>query len=124
VELRVEADPEADDRDLMSLFRWLKISPEVTRHCQVQLQGDESKGTMGSVEIIDIVITNSVAVANLAIAYATFRRMYPKAPDVNVRVGQGPPIRLSSDPQEASKALAEAVENAAEEEPPPPSSRP
>lgn len=66
---------------LRELYRWLRDDedgPDEVRLATLPADDDaeltESDGAMGPLEVIDVVLTQTVAVANLAVVYAGWRR--------------------------------------------------
>ncbi|MET9953994.1 hypothetical protein ABZ135_20910 [Streptomyces sp. NPDC006339] len=66
------ADPE-DSPDLRDFHRWLGDEEEPPG--RIRLAPDPVPGTMsGGLDVIDVVLTHAVGLANLTLAYATWRR--------------------------------------------------
>ncbi|MEV0643138.1 hypothetical protein AB0I77_51260 [Streptomyces sp. NPDC050619] len=84
VEIRVGAD---DGLAALDLYRWLRKDPELRRHAAVNpgrpRPGD---GTMGATDVIELVVGQSIAALNLALAYAAWRAARPTAPCVTITV--------------------------------------
>lgn len=78
-----------DGRVLTSLRRWLNQDPDVLRACEVTVPpnpgrpGDQG----GAIDVINVVMTQGIGLANFALAYATWRRARPDAPVVKLERG-------------------------------------
>lgn len=79
VSIRVD-DP--DGRQAGSLYRWLTLDPQVRQDATVSLRtAPPATGEMGGVlEVIDVVLSNGVAVGGLLVAVASWRRSRPRPP--------------------------------------------
>ncbi|MFI6078978.1 hypothetical protein ACIA5C_46465 [Actinoplanes sp. NPDC051343] len=67
----------ADDvQATLRLYRWLRDDENLAADSSVEMldADDTPQGTMGAAEIIELVLTQGMALANLAIAYATWRQ--------------------------------------------------
>lgn len=76
--LEIRAVDEDEAAELRDFFRWLRddeAGPE-----QIRLESRAAGGAMGATEVIDLVLTHSVAVANLAMVYGTWRRSRGRRP--------------------------------------------
>ena len=79
-----------DERDataISSFFRWLTRDREMRRHAEVSLAHAGSAGEMGALDLINVVLTQSVGLLSLAVAYAAWRDSRVKAPQIAVTVG-------------------------------------
>ncbi|WP_326688251.1 MULTISPECIES: effector-associated constant component EACC1 [unclassified Streptomyces] len=76
----------ADDADrLASLHRWLLEDDGLPRGTSVTLRPAHSPGAMGGAwEAVNIVLTHATALANLALAVATWRRTHAEPPAVRI----------------------------------------
>ena len=77
-----------DDEPLRDLFRWLREDPDVANYAAIALAPSvPADGTMGAVEIINLVVGQGFTALNLALSYASWRAARPEAPTVVIRVG-------------------------------------
>ncbi|MFJ9631654.1 hypothetical protein ACIRU8_28500 [Streptomyces sp. NPDC101175] len=77
-----------DDEPLRDLFRWLREDPDVANYAAIALAPSvPAAGTMGAVEIINLVVGQGFTALNLALSYASWRAARPEAPTVVIRVG-------------------------------------
>jgi hypothetical protein len=81
-----------DDREsaLIDLYRWLLRDADVRRHATVSLSSDApSSGTMGAIDVINLVVGQGLTALNLALSYAAWRNARPSAPAVTITVDGG-----------------------------------
>jgi Effector Associated Constant Component 1 len=78
---------EGDAAAIGSFFRWLTRDREMRRHAEVSLADAGSAGEMGALDLINVVLTQSVGLLSLAVAYAGWRDSRVKAPQITVTVG-------------------------------------
>jgi hypothetical protein len=89
--MRVHVSIEADDSGpaLSDLHRWFRQDGELRRHADVRLlRPRRTEGLMGAVEIIELVLGQGIAAANLALAYATWRQGRATEETVTFTVGE------------------------------------
>ncbi|MGW0631138.1 effector-associated constant component EACC1 [Streptomyces sp. NPDC002758] len=103
VRIIVEAGS-ADDQSLTSLYHWLAQDPDVIRQAGLALVPERSGlGEMGGAfDVINAIVSNGIALGNLALACAMWRQSRPSAPavrierdGVTVTVEDGSPERVS-----------------------------
>ncbi|MDQ0774722.1 hypothetical protein QF026_003188 [Streptomyces aurantiacus] len=71
----------------LDLYRWLWQNPDVQRHAEVTLgPARPGGGTMGAVEVVNLVLSQTFTALNLALAYATWRAARPAAAPVTITV--------------------------------------
>lgn len=77
---------EDDGQVLNSLRRWLNQDPGVTSACEVVIPpGPGRPGDQGgTLDVINVVMTQGIGLANFALAYATWRRARTDAPAVKL----------------------------------------
>ncbi|MGP2437981.1 effector-associated constant component EACC1 [Streptomyces sp. JW3] len=79
------------------LHRWLCQDPRVRRHAELRLGSSRpDTATMGTFDVVELVVGQGVAALNLALSYAAWRGTRPAAPptpavtftvhDVSIRV--------------------------------------
>ncbi|MCX4671771.1 hypothetical protein OG453_34650 [Streptomyces sp. NBC_01381] len=76
-----EAEAEADGAEsAMSLSRWLMAEPELRGHARVSTRAvREARGHMGDrLELVNVVLANSIALASLITAVAAWRGSRPR----------------------------------------------
>ncbi|GGM66658.1 hypothetical protein GCM10011608_59970 [Micromonospora sonchi] len=69
--IMITADDSGDE--LRRLGHWLLDDDDVVRSAEVSIRPSGQPGQMGGLEVIDVVISNAVGLASLAIAYASWR---------------------------------------------------
>ncbi|MGW7409192.1 effector-associated constant component EACC1 [Streptomyces sp. NPDC054833] len=84
MQVKITVDRTSDGRDVTSLYRWLGQDPDVTGHAKVSLlPTQEQAGDMGGAfEVINAIVSNGIALGNLALACAMWRASRPSAPAV------------------------------------------
>lgn len=78
-----------DDREsaLIDLYRWLLRDADVSRHATVGLSADApGGGTMGAIDVINLVVGQGLTALNLALSYAAWRNARPSTPAVTITV--------------------------------------
>ncbi|MFK4070254.1 hypothetical protein [Streptomyces sp. NPDC029674] len=76
----------------LDLYTWLRQTADVRDHADIGLRPARQDGdaaTMGTVDIIDVLLGHGIAALNLAVAYAAWRTARPSAPAVTVTTGRG-----------------------------------
>ncbi|MET0425707.1 MAG: hypothetical protein ABW046_17700, partial [Actinoplanes sp.] len=65
-----------------SLYRWLALDPQVRQEATVSLRpAPPADGEMGgALEVINVVLSNSIAVGGLLVAVSSWRKSRPRAP--------------------------------------------
>jgi hypothetical protein len=77
--LSVTTPSVSDAHAVQALHGWLLRSPDVDADIT---QASSAPGHMGALDVINVVLTHAVAVANLVIAYTAWRRTRPEAPPI------------------------------------------
>lgn len=74
--IRIEADEETAERELLVLLDWLRNEPDIRKHAQISLyQPPPEPGRMGvSLEAVNLILSSGFSLANLAVAIAALRR--------------------------------------------------
>ncbi|GAA4811605.1 effector-associated constant component EACC1 [Streptomyces ziwulingensis] len=69
------------------LHRWLRQDPRMRQHAEVSLRSSRPDlPTMGSWDVVDVVLGQGIAALNLALSYAAWRATRPAAPAVTLTV--------------------------------------
>lgn len=72
---------------LIDLYRWLLRDPDVQRHTTIQWgPASPRSGTMGALDVINLVVGQGLTALNLALSYAAWRGARPAAPSVTFSV--------------------------------------
>jgi hypothetical protein len=83
VRMRVESD--GQEETLLDLYRWFREDQDILRQDGISLgPALPSAGTMGAIEIINLVVGHGLTALNVALAYATWRGARPTAPAVTL----------------------------------------
>ncbi|MFG2130960.1 hypothetical protein ACGFNV_24520 [Streptomyces sp. NPDC048751] len=100
------ADGENTGDQLASLYRWLRQDPDITDHIDVRHgQGTAPPGTMsGTLEVINLAVSNTLALANLFVAVGAWRGTRRGAPEVRVE-RDGLVLTVTGDDPEKVRAL-------------------
>ncbi|MBA6435743.1 MULTISPECIES: effector-associated constant component EACC1 [Streptomyces] len=98
---------------LLDLYRWLREDQDILRQDHVSLgSAVPSAGTMGAVEIINLVVGHGLTALNVALAYAAWRGARPTAPAVTVTFPGGS-LTLHDASQETIQRVVEQLTAAA-----------
>ena len=103
---RVEADDEG--QTVASLHQWLAQDPDVARWSTVHLEADDTvPGAMGPVlDVVTVIISNSLALGGLVVAYLSWRDSRPRSPKVSIE-RDGVVVSLTdSSPETVSRVIA------------------
>jgi ABC-type uncharacterized transport system YnjBCD permease subunit len=77
--------PDADDAEpVQSFYGWITDDAELSIDVE---RSSSSPGYMGALDIINVTLTHLVAISNLAMVYAAWRRSRPEVPAVVFQVG-------------------------------------
>lgn len=109
--IRIQEQDEHDEREaLLSLYQWLYKHDALERTTEVSLsEAPPEEGAMGGAwDVVNIVLTHATALANLALALATWRRTHPSAPPLNAQAN-GTAVTVHTDDPEAVRRLLEAL---------------
>ncbi|MFG3322541.1 hypothetical protein ACGF3J_31240 [Streptomyces sp. NPDC048171] len=88
--MRVELRPAPDDdvQTALDLYAWLRKDPDIRRHAELTLGSSDPTGeAMGATEIVGLVLGQTFAALNLALAYASWRAARRTAPPITITVG-------------------------------------
>ncbi|GLF93168.1 effector-associated constant component EACC1 [Streptomyces yaizuensis] len=111
--------PGGGDGAVADLHRWLRLDDEVRRDTRIRLTHRPAPGTMGTVDIIDLVVGQSVAVLNLALSYAAWRAARRTAPPVTLTT-PGATVTLTGASDDEIRRLVHLLNTRPPAEPTPP----
>jgi hypothetical protein len=80
VRVRILAD---DPVELNALFGWLRADPALAREAGVR-SAPPGAGSMGALDVVDVVLTHVTAVSSLAVSVLTWRRSRPRPAPVTI----------------------------------------
>jgi hypothetical protein len=72
--MRVTLSVDSDDQALNQLYWWLRDDDVVARSAEVSLGPAVQPGQMGSLDVVDVVLTNVTSLLSLVLAYASWRQ--------------------------------------------------
>ncbi|MFF3328615.1 hypothetical protein ACFYWX_03485 [Streptomyces sp. NPDC002888] len=100
------ADGEDTGDHLASLYRWLLQDSDVTDHIDVRHgRGTAPPGAMsGTLEVINLAVSNSIALAGLFVTVGAWRRTRRGAPEVRIE-RDGLVLTVTGDDPEKVRAL-------------------
>jgi hypothetical protein len=106
--LHVEGDADAVGAT-RSLFRWLVNDPDVARLAEVRPSGRIEPGEMGpGLDMIDVVVSNSIGLASLVTAVATWRLTRSRGTEVRIE-SAGRVVTVMGDDQESVRRVVAAL---------------
>jgi hypothetical protein len=74
-----------DEDAVLPLYRWLTEDPDVRRDTSLSLSGEQRPGEMsGALEVINVVLSNTIAFSSLVVAIAAWRESRRGAPPVEI----------------------------------------
>ncbi|MDP9795533.1 hypothetical protein J2S43_004045 [Catenuloplanes nepalensis] len=96
--------------DQASLYRWLTLDPDVRRHSTVALTSAPPRaGEMGGVlDVIDVVLSNGVAVGALVVAVSAWRESRPRPPVTRIE-RNGISITIEDASPESVRRIVDAL---------------
>ncbi|MFI5915987.1 hypothetical protein [Dactylosporangium sp. NPDC051541] len=103
------ADADAAD-ELNSLFGWLQRDEELTATAEVSRSSQET-GYLGALDVINVVLTQGVAIANFIMVYRNWRDSRQKPPALVFKIG-GVTITADDDSPEHLAIVRAALERA------------
>lgn len=107
VQIRVAEDD--GGTTLIDLYRWFRQDGDLRRHAEVRLrQPRQTGGSMGTLEVIDLVLNQGIAAANLALAYATWRTGRPASSPVTITV-DGVSVTVTDGSEESVRRITELL---------------
>ncbi|MEV6671398.1 hypothetical protein [Streptomyces sp. NPDC051162] len=110
--IRINATTDDERRAVADLYEWLRQDPEVRRGATVErVRPWRSGGAMGTVEIINVIVSQGFTALNLALSYASWRTARPAAPPIVINVA-GRSIVAQDSSDETVRRLVEALEQA------------
>jgi hypothetical protein len=109
VQVRVQVAAEDGGPGVHSLFRWLSQDPDVTP-VELRLVGHDDQGALGALEVIDVVVSNVIALSSLLVAIATWRGA--RSPAAVTRIEHnGVSVHLASaDTQDIERVLRQLTQ--------------
>jgi hypothetical protein len=86
VQVKIVVQGEHDDQSLTSLYRWLAEDREVARDAAITpVATPPGRGEMGGAfEVINVVLSQAIALGGLLVSCATWRASRPRAPVVRI----------------------------------------
>ncbi|MER6328448.1 hypothetical protein ABT298_03785 [Streptomyces sp. NPDC001034] len=101
------------EETLRDLYRWFREDQEILRPDRISLASAQpSAGTMGAVDIINLVVGQGLTALNVALAYAAWRGARPTAPALTVTFPGGT-LTLHDASQDTIQRLVEQLTAAA-----------
>jgi hypothetical protein len=97
-----------------SLYRWLVGDPELRGHAEVTAPAQTKPGHMGGVlDVVDVVLSNTIALSGLVVSVATWRGARPRPPRVRLE-RDGVQVSVEGASPEAIAQVLRALEAGAE----------
>ncbi|WP_210590771.1 hypothetical protein [Streptomyces sp. GESEQ-35] len=109
--MRVQVSIDAEDGGtaLNDLYRWFRQDTDLRRHAEVRLRPlRQTGGFMGAAEVVELVIGQGIAAANLAVAYATWRQGRAVQAPVTITVG-GVSVTVRDGSEESVRRIIELL---------------
>ncbi|WP_162906993.1 effector-associated constant component EACC1 [Allorhizocola rhizosphaerae] len=98
-----------DELALQDLYRWLRADADVMRAGDVTARARHTGGTMGALEVVDIVLTHAIALSSVLVAYASWRTARPKAPTITFKNDKGITVTATDASPETIETIIEAL---------------
>lgn len=98
-----------DDDALLPLYRWLAEDPDVRRDTTLSLSGEQRPDEMsGALEVINVVLSNTIAFSSLVVAVAAWRGSRVGAPPVEIEK-DGVRVTINDDSPETIRRVVAAL---------------
>jgi hypothetical protein len=97
-----------DSLATMSLFRWLVRDPDSRRDVAVSLDADAPEGSMGSLDVINAILTQATSIASLAVAIASWRDSRSKPASIKLMIGKRS-LNVEGDANSITHAISELL---------------
>jgi hypothetical protein len=109
IEVSIRVD-DRDDQTAGSLYRWLALDPQVRQDATVSLTATPpGAGEMGgALEVINVVLSNGIAVGGLLIAVSSWRRSRPRPPTIRL-VRDGVSVTIEDASPETVRRVVQAL---------------
>jgi hypothetical protein len=107
VSIRIDGE---DDQAAGSLYRWLTLDPQVRRDTMVSIvSAPPGAGEMGgSLEAIDVLIGNGLAIGSLLLAISSWRTSRPRPPTIRIE-RDGVSITIEDASPETVRRIVDAL---------------
>ena len=98
------------DRELASLYTWLREEPDVRLHARIMLKaGGPRPGELGAAfDIIQLVVDSGFQALNLALAFAAWRTTRPSHPAVTIE-SEGTKVTLEEADPDTVETIVRAL---------------
>jgi hypothetical protein len=104
--VRVTITSGADDAlELASLRDWLSRDVDIASQATIRTIQTEPSGTMGGLDVVQIVLTHAMALGQLALAYAAWRKSRPSTPPLTIDVNGTIVIVRDASPETISRIV-------------------
>lgn len=99
------------DSELASLYAWLRDEPYIRQHAQLSLLSAKHKpADMGTgFDVLQLIVDSGFQAANLALAYAAWRRTRPRPPKVTIE-HNGVTVTLDASESDTVEAIVQILE--------------
>lgn len=77
------------------LFGWLRADPDLVRGAEVR-PGPAAAGTLGALEVIDVLLGQATAISSLALAVEAWRRSRSRPETITITRADGATLTLPS----------------------------
>ncbi|GID91525.1 hypothetical protein ACFQFC_09965 [Amorphoplanes digitatis] len=112
--MRVEITS-SDYPDLLSLHDWIRHDPAIARQSEIVLgSSGRAPDQQGTLDVIDVVLSNATALAALAVSYATWRQARRAESRTTFRSGPHE-VSVNGDEADPAKQIVEAIPPGEEE---------
>lgn len=106
MQITITAGDGDDATALGNFYSWLGRDDDVVRAGSVSMSSSGATGTMGALDVIDVVLTQSVALAQLAMAYAAWRNRKKDAPPLAITANGTTVVLADGSPETLARILA------------------
>lgn len=115
MDVRISVGGTSGDGALTSLFRWLAQDPDVRRDAEVAIGSSAGRpGDMGgALEVLNIVLSNSIALGSLIVAVGSWLGSRAKGTAVHIE-RNGVQVTIHDDSPETLRRVLDALDGAAE----------
>lgn len=97
-----------DDTSALPLYRWLTDDPDVRRDATLSFASGQPGDMGGALEVINVVLSNTIALSSLVLAIATWRGSRRNSPTVEIE-RDGVRVMINEDSPEAIQRVLKAL---------------
>jgi hypothetical protein len=105
MDVRINVGDGTDPDATSNLYRWLAADREVRENAQLSWSRTTETGTLGALDVINVVLGNAIALGSLVVSVANWRASRARSPIVRIE-RDGVPLEVTGgSPEEVEKVV-------------------